>query len=213
MLTTIDPSVRGKTDDALVVGHLVLMNGVNADNARAVPSVSISQSTGSTVEQAVEDVQSTFKDGDMHVTVVKTDEALETVKQNLERMRSGLSTAAIDDHVVVWSGDVPTFSQKQTPVKVALTRANACTILPMGIGRNSTILRHVPERKMGSFAFVYPIDGTSNSMYWSWWLWMFVFVFSLIMIISFSVRSGKKQQQQPIPTTQQQTSWDVFKNQ
>lgn len=215
MLTTIDPSVRGKTNDALVVGHLVLMSGVNADDAKTVPSVSISQSNEASMEKVVDDVKTAFGQGDMHVTLVKDNNALSIVKQNVERMRSGLSSAAIDDHVVVWSGNVPTLSQKQTPVKVALMRANACTILPMGMGRNQTIMQQIPERKTGSFAFVYPIDG-NDSFVWSWWLWIVVFFVCLILITSYSIRMGQKgklTRPQALGQNSQQQVIDVFSQQ
>jgi hypothetical protein len=197
MLTTIDPSVRGKTNDALVIGHLVLMSGVNADNARTVPSVSISQSNESSLERAVNDVKTAFGQGDMHATIVSNDESLDVVKQNVERMRSGLSSAAMDDHVIVWSGKVPTLSQKQTPVKMALMGAKACTILPMGMGPNKTIMQQIPERRTGSFAFVYPVDGSHNSPMWSWWLWVVVFFISLILITSYSIRMGYRKNNEP----------------
>ena len=208
MLTTIDPSVRGKTNDALVIGHLVLMSGVKAENARTVPSVSISQSNETSMERVVEDAKTAFGQGDMHVTIVKDDSALDVVKQNVERMRTGLMSAAIDDHVIVWKGTVPTLSQKQTAVKMAYMRAQACTILPMGLSRNQTILRQIPERKMCSFATVYNIDGNDDSFIWSWWLWITVFVISLILITSYGVRKGYKGQ--PRPNTQQQQQLEVF---
>jgi hypothetical protein len=192
MLTTVDPSVRGRTEDAVVVGHLVLMNSVDVENARSVPSVSISHCNQDTVKKTVEEVKSKFGSGDMHVTIVKDNEALKNVKDNVDRMRSGLSSASLDDHVVIWSGSVPTLSQKQTTVGLAYAGANACTVLPMGMGPNNSIQRtHPSSRSMGSFAFVYPIDNQSDSWILSWWLWVFVFILSFVLIISFSIRAGK----------------------
>jgi hypothetical protein len=150
------------------------------------------------------DITTAFGKGDMHVTVVKDNSALDVVKQNVERMRTGLMSAAIDDHVIVWKGGVPTLSQKQTAVKVAYMRAQACTVLPMGLSRNQTILRQIPDRKMGSFATVYNIDGTDDSFIWSWWLWLTVFIVCLILITSYSIRQGHKGKPQISPNTQQQ---------
>ncbi len=198
MITNTVHKQFGEPRDAATIGKLILMQGVTYEDAAEVPSVELYETNANTFEQAIEEFKKeedqkskTSNHTDVHLTIVKDKQALEVLKNNLERMRSGLSSASKRDEVIVWVGRAPTLTQNQLPTTIAFQHAKALTVLPSMISRNF-IRNHSnnpnDRRRSAMPSFVYPLDESTDCFYMKWWLWIFVFISVGILIIAFLVR-------------------------
>lgn len=210
-LRTVRATPHGDVSDAATVGHLCIIGDGLEEAALELPSASVTQINAASLKDALPDIQKRFT-GSIHVTVCKNKDSLTEIKNNITKMRQSLDGVAIDDHFVVWKGNVPSLPHKGTTNFAALSFAQSVTVLPQGLDpQHKQIEAVVIPRQSGCRAVYLPLEETNATWFWYYWIWVFVFVLVVCLIISFSCRRGKRAAPiQQANFSQQQRVADIF---